>query len=545
MYKLDFLEALRKKIENKSVDELKEVVTYLAKQLPSGLYVEVLSWFELDEEKVEKVAKLETATLFAEIAKLHDAIEEGGYSFRWHFDNYYHDYYDDDSDDELIDENGLGRTLGVLFQKVMKIAHNDQYAEAYELFNQLFSISVYDDDYGNEITVEELFEHDLISIPYVDTIYLHAHCVLMSKHGTERARALFNIISTHYYNYEDFMLEDVMKIGAKPIPAEDEFYQEWINYLKNHPADEFRMRDAFLIDALTHSGGIGALQRFVNENGMLYANVVFKLLQLNIQTENFVQAVDTIKSGFKELNSVDGNRRKLADYLIEIAKKLDDKSYLKEGIIEGFKSSLRLKYYGEIHAWQDVELIRELLEYLEIHWSKESGLSTKFDYYCIQFLNGNYNQFWNECAKDLDLLGWSSSLKGILFPLFLAMLTKGELGKITSILVEQLGKQLDCHGLIDILTLSTKELPNEEHREYLKWCENQVKLRVEAIVGGKKRGAYERASQLIVAMGEVFMSIEGEHAGINYIHKFKLAYPRHNAFQKCLREDLLLIEKQF
>ena len=533
MYKVDFLEALREKIKDKSTDDLKSLVIQLAKQLPSNLYVEVLSEFDSKSEKVKKI-EIETTNLFTEIEELCEEIEDGHYTFDWHFG---HDYYDEE--DELIDEDGLGKKLNSLFQKVIKIAQNEQYEEAYELFGQLFSISVYNE--YDDITVEQLFDEGLISTSYSHTLYTYAHCALMCKRGAERASALFNIVLDINFN-----LEDLLKFGAELIPDEETFYQEWIEYLKNRVADARGKRDIFLIEALTNSGGINSLRRFVTENGMLYPDVVFKLLQLDIQDEDFIKAVETIKKGFKEMVQIDKHRIKLADYLIEISKKTDNEAYFKEGIIEGFKSSLDLKYYVEIYNLQDSKLTFEMLEYLEAN--KKEEIVNPFDYYCIQFLNGNYSQVWNECAKDLNPLGWSGyysagSLKGRMFPLFLALLTKGKLGKVTLNLLKQMRYDLNHSDFIYALTSSMKELSDEEYREYLSWCKSQIKLRVDAIVGGGKRKSYEKASALIVAMGEVLMANYGELTGINYIREFKLAYPRHSAFQKCLRDDLLLIGK--
>jgi len=41
------------------------------------------------------------------------------------------------------------------------------------------------------------------------------------------------------------------------------------------------------------------------------------------------------------------------------------------------------------------------------------------------------------------------------------------------------------------------------------------------------------------------MTNYNEPTGMNYILKFKQAYPRHNAFQRSLRENLALIGRAF
>ena len=536
MYKVDFLENLKQNLVDATADELVDFVVYVAKLLPSELYHDALAWFQQDIS-VDKEAKTETADLFAEIERLSSEIEEGGYEFHWDFDNYgYYDYGDDADGDELVDVNGLGREITKLIPQIMKVAQNEQYEEAYQLFSQLFSLSV-SNDYGDDIDIEQLFDRNLIRLDYHEVLNIYAYVVLVSKRGKERAKILYEIIDN-----SNFKIEAVLKSGTTSIGDETEFYQEWIEYLCDLEIDKYwvKNRDNLLIDALTSSGGINALRSFVAEHGMKHANVVFKLLQADIQNENFFQAVETIKKGFNEINGIDDNKTKLADYLIAIARKSNDELLLKEGIIEGFKSSLQLEYYGEIHAWQDVDLIREMLDYLEVHVGKSD-----FHYFCIHFLNGNHELIWNECVKDTMSLGWSHSLKGFIFPLLLVAITKDELGILTTDMVNYRGNQLRYVQFAELLTNSKLVLTDSQNQEYSKWCENQIGLRVDAIVTNQHRGAYDRAAKLIVAMGEILMTNYNEQTGMNYILKFKQTYPRHNSFQKSLRENLALIGRKF
>ena len=59
-----------------------------------------------------------------------------------------------------------------------------------------------------------------------------------------------------------------------------------------------------------------------------------------------------------------------------------------------------------------------------------------------------------------------------------------------------------------------------------------------AIVSNQHRGSYNKASALIVAMAEVIEQEENELIAMSYVRSFKKMFPRHNAFIKCLRNDL-------
>ena len=539
MYKVDFLENLKQNLVDTTVDELADFIVYLAKLLPNNLYSDVLAWFEQENTATSR-ANIDTKNLFDEIERLFNEIEDGRYEFEWDFDNdygYYSDYYEDYEGDELIDKNGLGRHLTVLIPKIMNVANNEQYDEACQLFSQLFSISVYN-DYGEDITIEQLFEYDLIQLDYRAVLLTYAHAILMCKQGVQRVNLLFGIV----FGEQDFKLEPVLKFGSTPIPDETQFFRDWLEYLRNREVDKYRIknRNSLLIDALTTSGGINALRNFVAEYGIKYAEVVFKLIELDIIAENFDQAVTTIKKAFTEIDGIDPNKTQLADYLIRIARITNDQANLRLGTIEGFKASLRLEYYGEIHTWQDADLIKEMLDYLDIHAKKDD-----FHYYCINFLNGNHELVWNECVMDTSALGWSNSLKGFMFPLFLATITKDSCGVLTTDMVNQLGNRLGYVQFAELLSDSKPILTDDRYQEYSKWCENQIGLRVDAIVTNQHRGAYDRAAELIVAMGEILMTNYNEPTGMNYILKFKQAYPRHNAFQRSLRENLALIGRAF
>ena len=549
MYKVDFLKALTDKISNMSAEELSSFILKFAETMPSENYLKVLSLLEditeINQSVVTPDVELTTEIneISTEIDEIFAEIADNLYEFSWHFDDNdyydYHDDYTDESEEELVDENGLSKRLSDLFEKVIKLGDNGFYEDAYHLFERLMSVEIASE--YETVTVMHLFEYDLMKLSYEKALCYHVHSAIRHLTKTLRAEAVYKLITyNEFYSLKNFTIDAILKCMNTPVPDIEEFYTEWIDFLSNLDSGNHRLRDELLIDALTSSGGINALQQFVENEGMSYPEVVFKKVRLDIENENFDSGVETIRKGFDELEGlVCEKRKRLADYLLVIAKAVDCQDYFKEGTIEGFKSSLRLSYYAEIHQWQDVELVQEMLIFLEANVAEKD-----FDYFGIQFLNGQCEEMWRTCLKDKNVLGWSDyghfsgSLKGQLFPLLLALLTKGDLGKVTARLVDEKARQVGVSNFSELVSTVERNLSQQTYNEYLKWCQSQIKSRMDEIIGKQRRSSYGKVSALIVAMGEVLASNEGLLVGNEYIRVMKSAYSRHNSFQRCVKEDL-------
>jgi len=554
MYKIDFLNELDEKINDKSEAELKGIIVKIAKQLPSSSYAEFLTWFTPAEILVEDVETEDVSnkiqSLFARIDELNAEIEDGLYEFYWsdsdsydyNYEYHYDDYDSGENYEELIDENGLGKELDALFDGVMDLARLGEYEVANQLFDKLFALEV--DDEHETFSIEKLFEHGILQTPHEEARDTHAYSVLMTQQGNNRVSRFFEIINTSGHNTERFKLEDVLQAGGKELPDTATFYQEWIQYLSGITEDHIiRERDVFLLDALTHSGGIGALIKFVDENGMNIPAMCFKLIDLHIEGKRYDDAHTLVYGGLKSLKGMDSNKKILADYLIEIAKLVENQEYFRMGFVEAFQASLEFEYFVEILRLGDSGLIEEAVDYLRVNKDKANEIA----YYLIEFLMGDYQLVWERCAKDKKALGWSSygvywgsssALKGSLFPLFLALLSEGKIGEVTSRLVKE---KFNYEGFDELLLQLFRELTMEEYQQYFEWCKDEIEKRVIAIVGNQHRKSYHKASELIVAMAEVMMIDVNEAAAMSYVRSFKDMFPRHNAFIKCLRADLALI----
>lgn len=78
--------------------------------------------------------------------------------------------------------------------------------------------------------------------------------------------------------------------------------------------------------------------------------------------------------------------------------------------------------------------------------------------------------------------------------------------------------------------------PGEEQRaRFLMLARGVARVRVEAIVSGQHRGAYERAAVVLVACAEAHRLAGEEERGLELVRELREAFPRHSAFQREMK----------
>lgn len=155
----------------------------------------------------------------------------------------------------------------------------------------------------------------------------------------------------------------------------------------------------------------------------------------------------------------------------------------------------------------------------------------------LLFINGEFEDVYCESLKDKKALGWSSSYKGAIVPLYLLMLEPNVIlsNLQKSVLRDYVYKY--SHGLdekyykiIEKCFCIWKEqwhLSDADYKKYHKWCTDEVDKRVIAIVSKTFRNAYARVARLVVLLDEIGKDKKkGE-----VIKKYQQMFPRHRAFK--------------
>ena len=248
--------------------------------------------------------------------------------------------------------------------------------------------------------------------------------------------------------------------------------------------------------------------------------------------KQYGNAVKIAKDGLAKIEVVNAKRTVIADLMAEIGQLTKEEDIYQVGLKEGFYSSVDLKHFLKLYQLEDKGVIDRAVEYLDKQTEHE-----KRDYGYIHFLHGDYELIWQVCSKDKSFLGWSSSIKGEMLPLFIALLSG--MNPLTPCIREFVKCNCYCTD-IEVLANTFKEISQNDYDKYLDWCKKEVDGRVQAVVGGQHRGSYYKASVLVVAMGEALMAHGEKVKAVQFIRSHKEKFPRHRAFLQCMKADLAL-----
>jgi len=528
MMKSDFMQAVRQRIENKPPDVLKSMLIELARHIPRGKYDEALlvlgRSFAEDSQDDED--------LLASVRELCESAESGFYDLSYELDDEYNGGYWFEND-TLVDEDGLGEEIADLLIEAMHIIRQRRYSEALQAFDGLYSITIPGGDY-DDIDISTLFNNDLINLSETEVLQHYAYAALMALSGEARVKKVFEIIHS---NIKLIHLRDIVQTGADEIPQGDDFLRRWIRFLlEQTPLDleqTPRYYEEALIDAVRFSGGIKALSDFVKDHGGIYQTAYIALMKDYIAAKQYAQVIATANDGFAALKPLNINRAKIADLLLELGDALNDAQLVETATWEGFYSSAALGHFVSLYQLQNETLTGRAMRHLEAHQDVR-------DYYTIRFLNGDYDLVWKALKKDTNSLGWANSEKGKILPLFIALLSGANpvLPCTSKMIVSSYRNEKQCADFIQVLAESLQELSAADYQTYYTWCLAETNGRVEAIIKGKHRGSYDKASALIVSMAEIIRSRGDSSGAAKFITRYKEKYPRHSSFISCLRADI-------
>ena len=527
MKKQDFLNAVRLGLVHKPHDSLKKLIMEFARLIPRDGYEEAL---ELLDKNSMVIVKSTSVDLPNTVKQLCESVENGEYEFVWEYEHGYYDgYYSDD--DVLTDKDGLGEEIQGLLEVVVDYVKEKRYSEALFAFDELFSLAIPVEDYDEDIDIHTLFSNNLINLEISEVLHYYAYTALMALRGGERVRKLYDVAAMSRYSIK---IQEVVGVGADDIPDRKEFAGQWIDFLSAQNLDR---REHILIDAVLFGGGIRALHDFTMERGAKYQSAYVRLSEMYIAEKEYSQAVSVVLDGFSRLDGINDIRTKISDLLLNIGTATNDRDLIGKAVWEGFVSSADLPHFINICNLSDENTKDDAIAYL----ATVQGKCDDRNY--IRFLYGDYASVYFDCVSDKKFLGWSTSEKGRMIPLFVALLAGVAGEKVLSPCMKKLiesnfPRTSIKEDFFQVLTKNYKHLPEAEWKKYLDWCIKEAAGRVDAIVGDQHRGSYYKASVLVVSLAEVMRSAGDKAGAEKFIIGYKEKYPRHSSFRACLKQDI-------
>lgn len=182
-------------------------------------------------------------------------------------------------------------------------------------------------------------------------------------------------------------------------------------------------------------------------------------------------------------------------------------------------------------------------DYYELH--NHILFSGKDYYYLLQFFCGNFEEFYNENINHNKTLGWSSSFQKTLVYLWLLLLNNSKektkcYDKLLYDIFSDIGyDDTENVALGDSISeiwerwKSNFDIPNIIKPKVLSWLKEIIENRVDAIMKGNYRKAYDRAALLVISYSELLSNIEDKEVYIDYFYN---KYSRRSAFKAELEK---------
>lgn len=238
-----FTERLESRLNEMSVQDLRAWVREAAGDLPPEKRQGFLN--SLSAAVDTPTNKSKAASLPGEIAALRRKLEaamdeepEWGYG----------------DDEEMNCFEGLVPELERLFGRARALFRKSDFKAAAEAYRALFELSVTDDDYGRSMGLPEGLDAGEERARYLRSV--------VERRGSDRGRALLSAWG-HLTDREEVRLVDVFEITSAPVPNQDALLDEMIPLLEEQGDDAC---DAWLRQATRIRFGADGLERLARQS---------------------------------------------------------------------------------------------------------------------------------------------------------------------------------------------------------------------------------------------------------------------------------------
>ena len=530
----DFQKQVAALLSTKSTQELAVFISKLAERTLPEEQAEFLLLLENKQVIIAAVNDdgLDKDEVLERISTLLDEVEEYNIEAQY-YESYEWDGpegYDIESDDGFSDE------YFTCYNNAIRLLEHGCFHEAAQAFAMLleiidrFNLHNENSDYG-AIYFDTLIEGGNLAVD-VDKIKLLASYSALMSPVEARNDVLNGIWDIFRHRYNKLMFKDVLQAGSRPLPDQEAVLADWVALLKKQVPS---LASKYIKEAATLSNDLEIMEAFVGASGKKEPLAYIHLLELYTEQNVAPDAIiETATKGLENTNVAANNRARLATMLVEAAKEAKNEDCYRYAVSERFFSDATLGHFLPLLECDEPEMTRSAMKSLDAQDTARS-----LDYCLIHFLQRDYDLVFEAFAKDKTALGWSSSLKGTLIPLFIGLLC-GFDGRalMTQKLIEgEIGLYVDSALFYGLLCENIGDVSPEQHERWHDRCVKEVGKRCDAIVSGQFRGSYYKVADLLVAMGEIQL-YRHEDASFALLSLYIAKYPRHNAFRREIREAL-------
>ena len=557
-----FWDAVEQRLAGCSAEELRAVVRALARVTPATQRQVFLNTMRLMAETTPVVPLAPAPEeLLVDIAALADELQAATEAAEgW---------------DEYHEEDSLGpyaefvAALTALFDRAAAAFAAGNMTLTRTAYHNLFATLTYEDDYGRGIRAEHLQD---VAVSEAGARYLRA--VYETESPAHRPCGLFAAMLQVCAWLSDArpMLDDIIQISPRPLPDQEQFFLDWIAFLRTQSEPE---ADTWLREAVRLSQGPAGLETLARTEGVqrprAYLDWCAALAAEGKQPAVLAAAHEALRTLPRALPM----RAAVADYLCTAATHLHDTAALRLGRWEAFIAKPALARLLDV--WEvtpaGAERTRQMSQAAQ-HvqdtlanppdqvpsvwadaierpvWPDKSVLAHAY------LLAGDWEAAYR-LAMPEQVLGWSSShntqglvvscclvqMSGVSpgrLPPNLAQLWHWELQNSTGFVSWYSADAGEASLLVRLQHAYTECLPEvsltrDQQAAFLAWCLDVVRRRVDAIVSNQHRGSYDRAALLLTSCTEVLRLLGKGQEARALLGDIRQQFQRHRAFQAELQ----------
>lgn len=451
------------------------------------------------------------------------------------------------------DREGIGSRMkeGILLAE--KILKGKYYEKALTLYDGILGAAVTaieeESEECMEMSFSELVEEEIIQVDETFFTLSRLLAVYACKEKRERAADFYDVFSQP--RAHKLKLRDFWSVTSEELKGREAFLQEWIDFLSEITGDR---AEELLYEAAYELGGVEKVTELAGALKDIHPRLYLRILELYIEEEKEKGAL-TI--GWEALEKIPRSlviRAEICDRMIPLALNMGDSESVYRLMKLAFSSDSTLPRYLKLFqlpafrevatdAFEETGLLPKHLYSAERYFSREltTNSISEHERDVLQFFKGCFHEIFEKCRADSASLGWSTSLKGAMVPLFILALNKDEvMTEPAEMLWEETAMKLGYSFKAEILLqdfMNWKQVMAEEIRgleDYLDWIRDEADKRVDAVVGGGFRQSYHKAALLIINLGEMLKS--RGHAGSTkeLVERYRNRYKRHRAFKEEL-----------
>ncbi|MEW9676813.1 hypothetical protein ABRT01_11605 [Lentibacillus sp. L22] len=549
-----FMSEVQRRLADYSAEEIRNLIMeWAAEELPDKR-MDFLNKLKLENQ--EGMSQTDADTLRGEIETFAKDVEDGAY-----VDGY---GWDDDLKEErdFGDESWSGE-MDNFFLKARNLLREGHHEAAEEVYRKLFDILEMGEEPGflpGVLDINHMLEVDLH-----EQIALFLRSVYLNAKPEDRVNLLFETMNEFaYWTSPRVNLTDVCDSLDAPLPDFHAFLTDWIEFLKEKPP--FHVNQ-LLREAVFLKGGIQAIAAFASSYADKFPEAYMDWIWALEKEGKEESMLKVVTEGLEKIPDNFTVRANIAEKMTEIGREHNDSRMELKGLGESFHSNPSIKYLLDLYILAEKEdcldEIRDEVENRmnelrdegsvrgEIFRFTDSRHTTidEGDYIQALILGGRYEKVFEMC-QGKGSLGWSSAAhpKPIMLTFLMDVLSRGN--NNSKVLKDQwryaisrgiFGNQeinMDKYNQVLNQVKSAVYLTEEQEEFYLTWCRNETGRRIDAIVGNKHRGSYNKAAKLLVAMAETLASSRNKQDGLRFVEKYRSKYWRHSAFKREVAEAL-------